>query len=225
MTALVLGAADCAAEPSAPASPAAGAATTATPAPEEAVRRLTPEQLVAAALTAEAVSGSYANPVSVLERGDDDPEVEPPSEPACVPSLDALGARSAPGAAGQTFNWKGDVYGGETVLASYEGTGAQEAFAAVGEGLKTCRYYEQGRAGLYKGAVTLGAAPGVGDESARFEISAPSEAGPHVTEYTVVRVGNTVAAFSKLSVAGHTVRSFPDGLIAKQADRLRQAQN
>ncbi|MFE5732864.1 hypothetical protein ACFQ7A_18405 [Streptomyces sp. NPDC056528] len=182
--------------------------------------------MVAAALPDEVVSGSYANPVSVLGRGDDAPEVEPPSEPACVPFLDALGARSAPCAAGQTFNWKGDVYGGETVLASYEGTGAQEAFAAVREGLKTCRYYEQqGRAGLYRGTVALGAAPGVGDESARFEISAPSEEGPHVTEYTVVRVGNTVATFSKLSVAGHTVRSFPDGLIAKQADRLRQAQN
>lgn len=41
----------------------------------------------------------------------------------------------------------------------------------------------------------------------------------------MVRVGNTVATSSKLSVAGHTVRSFPGGLIAKRAERLRQAQN
>ncbi|MEU9162702.1 hypothetical protein AB0D29_20815 [Streptomyces sp. NPDC048424] len=52
----------------------------------------------------------------------------------------------------------------------------------------------------------------------------PSEMGPHVTQYTVVRTGSVIATFTKLSVGGHDVRAFPPALIAQQIALLQQAQ-
>ncbi|MCX4679208.1 hypothetical protein OG413_28565 [Streptomyces sp. NBC_01433] len=45
-----------------------------------------------------------------------------------------------------------------------------------------------------------------------------------MTEYTVVRVGNSVASFTKLSVAGHHVPVVPCRMIAKQISRLQETQ-
>ncbi|MFH9727839.1 hypothetical protein ACH4M4_33465 [Streptomyces sp. NPDC017254] len=112
------------------------------------------------------------------------------------------------------------------MLTSYQGSGAEEAFAKVREDLKTCRYFErQGPAGLYKATVAVRPAPRFGDEAVRFEITAPVKLGAHVTEWTVVRAGSTVVSFTKLSIAGHDVREFPPALIAEQVTRLQDAQD
>ncbi|MER7468486.1 hypothetical protein [Streptomyces sp. NPDC097981] len=103
----------------------------------------------------------------------------------------------------QTFNWKSDPYGGGSTLASYGNSGAVAAFAQVREGLGTCRYVESpGPAMTYRGTVTVVPAPELGEEAVQFEITAPTEMGPHMTQYTVVRAGSVVATFTNLSVGG-----------------------
>ncbi|MEU2391648.1 hypothetical protein [Streptomyces sp. NPDC007369] len=197
--------------------------------PAPASRPLTAAQLVAAALPGEESPDAYGHPASVRkpQRGD---RKSGPSHPACGQLLAAAHARQpsrpAPAVVEQVFNWKGQVNGGDSTLASYGNSGAVAAFAQVREGLSTCRYFESpGAAGTYKGTVTVGAAPRLGDEAVQFEITAPTELGPHVTQYTVVRTGSVVATFTKLSVGGLDVREFPPALIDRQISLLRQAQS
>ncbi|WP_141743733.1 hypothetical protein [Streptomyces agglomeratus] len=214
----------CGADPGRPAS-APAAASPSAPAP--AGRPLTAEQLVAAALPGEESPDAYGHPVFERKSRVNDPRFQP-SDPACGPTLAAARAwqnsSPAPAVAQQTFNWKGDIYGGMSILASYRGIGAKEAFAQVSEGLKTCRYYEIA-ATRYKGTVTVAPAPRHGDEAVQFEVTAPTDLGPHVNQFTVVRVGSVVVTFTKLSVGGHVVRAFPPALIDQQVSLLQQAQN
>ncbi|MFG2986008.1 hypothetical protein ACGFYQ_32980 [Streptomyces sp. NPDC048258] len=226
-----LGIVGCGAEPGKPASEPAppGLASASPSASAPAGRPLTAAQLVAAALPVEESPDAHGHPVSVREPRVSSRKSEP-SDAACGRLLAAAGARQtsgpAPAVAEQTFNWKGDIYGGNSTLASYGGSGAQEAFAQVSEGLRTCRYYEsQGPATTYKGTVTVDPAPRLGDEAVQFEVTAPSEMGPHVTQYTVVRTGSVVAMFTKLSIGGLDVRAFPPALIAQQISLLQQAQS
>ncbi|MFD7965923.1 hypothetical protein ACFV5J_34560 [Streptomyces zaomyceticus] len=213
----------CAADPQ-PAAPASASPS----AQARVARQLTAEELVEAALPVDAIPNLIGEPASVLRPRTEDTKTKYTSgPPACRQMLDAADGQQkpAPAAAFQPFNWKGDIYGGSSLLTSYKGPGAKEAFAKVRGGLKTCRYFElQGPAGLYKGTVTVLPAPRFGDEAVRFEITAPVKLGPSVTEYTVVRTGNTVVRFSKLSIAGHDVRAFPPALITEQVTRLQKAQ-
>ena len=151
------------------------------------------------------------------------------SDPACGQLLAAAHAwrpsQPAPAVVGQTFNWKDDN-GGASTLASYGNSGAVAVFAEVREGLSTCRYYESpAPTTTYKGTVTVDPAPGLGDEAVQFEITAPTEVGPHVTQYTVVRTGSVIATFTKLSVGGRDIRAFPPAMIAQQISLLQQAQS
>ncbi|MFE7185827.1 hypothetical protein [Streptomyces erythrochromogenes] len=190
---------------------------------------MTAEQLVAAALPTGEMGDSDWHPVAVREprRGDGEYEV---SDPACGRLLEAAGARRpsqpSPAVVGQTFNWNDDIWGGNSTLASYGNSGAVAVFDQVREGLSNCRYYEApAPRTVYKGTVTAGQAPTLGDEAVQFEITAPSEMGPHVTQYTVVRMGSVIATFTKLSVGDDRVRAFPPAMIAQQIDLLRQAQS
>ncbi|MFC9296498.1 hypothetical protein ACFTWH_30670 [Streptomyces sp. NPDC057011] len=217
-----------------PVKPAPGPAPASTPpvAPKAPPSRpLTAEELVAAALPGEAGADTYGNPVSVRKRRAGDRNSEP-SDPACAQMLTAAHARQpsqpAPAVVEQTFNWKNDGNGGNSTLASYGNSGAVAAFAQVREGLNTCRYYEAPAPEpitTYKGTVTVSPAPQLGDEAVRFEITAPTEMGPHVTQYTVVRTGSVVATFTKLSVGDRDVRDFPPALISQQTSLLQQAQS
>ncbi|WP_406087733.1 hypothetical protein [Streptomyces virginiae] len=190
-------------------------------------RPLTAEQLVAAALPQESPDADR-HPVSVrkLQVSDREDQV---SDPACGQLLAAAHAwrpsQPAPAVVNQTFNWKDDN-GGASTLASYGNSGAVAVFAEVREGLSTCRYYESpAPTTTYKGTVTVDPAPRLGDEAVQFEITAPTEAGPHVTQYTVVRTGSVVATFTKLSVGGRDIRTFPPAMIAQQISLLQQAQS
>ncbi|MFF9982559.1 hypothetical protein [Streptomyces erythrochromogenes] len=192
-------------------------------------RTMTAEQLVAAALPTGEMGDSDWHPVAVreLRRGDRGYEV---SDPACGRLLEAADARRpsepSPSVVDQAFEWEGDLWGGSSTLASYGNSGAVAVFEQVSEGLSNCRYYEApGPASMYKGTVTAGRAPTLGDEAVQFEITAPSEMGPHVTQYTVVRMGSVIATFTKLSVGDDTVRAFPPALVAQQIALLRQAQS
>ncbi|MGZ9928406.1 hypothetical protein ACXNSR_00785 [Streptomyces sp. NC-S4] len=231
-----LAVAGCGANPSKPASAptpsAPAAASPSAPSPSAAAsvsRPLTAEQLVAAALPTEEGSDSYGHPVAVRESRVKDRKSEA-SDPACARMLEAADARRpsrpSPVVAVQTFNWKDDANGGNSTLASYGNSGAVAVFAEVREGLSTCRHFESpGPSTTYEGTVTVGQAPQIGDEAVQFEITAPSETGPHVTQYTVVRTGSVIATFTKLSVGGRDVRAFPPAMIAQQISLLQQAQS
>ncbi|GAA2650163.1 MULTISPECIES: hypothetical protein [Streptomyces] len=211
--------------PAAPSTSASGSPS----APASASRTLTAEELVAAALPTEASPDAYGHPVSVRRprAGERESEV---SDPACARLLEAAHARRpsrpAPAVAEQTFNWRNDPNGGDSTLASYGNSGAVAVFAEVSDGLGACRYYESpGPATTYKGTVTVGPAPRLGDEAVQFEITAPTEGGSHVTQYTVVRTGSVIATFTKLSVGDPDLRAFPPALIARQISLLQQAQS
>ncbi|MFD7554606.1 hypothetical protein ACFV9E_08735 [Streptomyces sp. NPDC059835] len=183
---------------------------------------------MAAALPDTGIPDSYSSPVALRGSKRVNPGIKPSSEPACDRLFDAANARQklhpTPTVAEQMFNWKDDAYGSGSVLASYEGSGAAETFAQVRDSLSACRYYEQeGPAGLFKGTVTVAPMPQVGDEAVQFEVTAPTEMGSHVTQYTVVRAGKAIATFKKAS-DGQTGRAFPPALIAQQIALLQQAQ-
>ncbi|MCX5613304.1 MULTISPECIES: hypothetical protein [unclassified Streptomyces] len=190
-------------------------------------RPLTAEQLVAAALPQESPDADR-HPVSVrkLQVSDLEDQI---SDPACGQLLAAAHARRpsqpAPAVVNQTFNWKDDN-GGASTLASYGNSGAVAVFAEVREGLSTCRYFESpAPTTTYKGTVTVDPAPRLGDEAVQFEVTAPTEVGPHVTQYTVVRTGSVIATFTKLSVGDRDIRAFPPAMIAQQISLLQQAQS
>ncbi|OLZ59355.1 hypothetical protein AVW11_26505 [Streptomyces amritsarensis] len=204
----------------APVSPSAVAVASAS-------RPLTAEQLVSAALPQESPDADW-HPVSVRESQVSGWE-DQISDPACRLLLAAAHAwrpsQPAPTVVDQTFNWTNDN-GGESTLASYGNSGAVAVFEEVREGLSTCRYYESpAPTTTYKGTVTVDPAPRLGDEAVQFEITAPTEVGPHVTQYTVVRTGSVIATFTKLSVGGRDIPAFPPAMIAQQISLLQQAQS
>ncbi|MFD3677874.1 hypothetical protein [Streptomyces sp. NPDC058613] len=209
---------------SAAAAPAPGSAT-----PAGAGRRLSPARLLSAVVPEAYLRDSYGtNPAAVRKPRKADTGIEPPSDPACARLLDAANARQQPdrppAVVEQTFNWKDDAYGSHSVLASYDDADARAAFAQVRDGLTTCRAYEQRSPGrLYQGTVDVAAAPVVGDEAVQFQITAPTEDGPHVTRYTMVRTGNCVATFVQ-STGRNENRAFPPYVIALQVMLLQQAQ-
>ncbi|MFI8392412.1 hypothetical protein [Streptomyces sp. NPDC085540] len=231
-----LAVAGCTANPSKPASaPAPSAPAAASPSAESpsaaasVSRTLTAEELVAAALPTEEGPDSDGHPVAVRKPRAKDRKSEV-SDPACAGMLEAAHAQRpsqpSPVVADQTFNWKNDINGGSSTLASYGNSGAVAVFAEVREGLSSCRYFESpGPSTTYEGTVTVGTAPQLGDEAVQFEITAPSEMGPHVTQYTVVRTGSVIATFTKLSVGGRDVPAFPPAMIAQQISLLQQAQS
>ncbi|WP_109783499.1 hypothetical protein [Streptomyces sp. CG 926] len=190
-------------------------------------RSLTSEQLVAAALPQEGPDEDR-HPVAVRTSRGGDQEYQV-SDPACGQLLAAAHARRpsqpSPAVVDQRFDWKDDN-GGASTLASYGNSGAVAVFAEVREGLSTCRYYESpAPTTTYKGTVTVGPAPRLGDEAVQFEITAPTEGGTHVTRYTVVRTGSVIATFTKLSVGGRDIPAFPPAMIAQQISLLQQAQS
>ncbi|MEU2264750.1 hypothetical protein ABZ557_31830 [Streptomyces sp. NPDC019645] len=68
--------------------------------------------------------------------------------------------------------------------------------------------------------------PQVGDEAVSFRESipmGPEYRGDRNEQYIVVRAGNTIAAFTRINVAGRS--SFPSALVNRQVDRLSNAQH
>ncbi|PWK63614.1 hypothetical protein BCL76_11939 [Streptomyces sp. CG 926] len=224
-----LAVAGCGAGPGTPAfAPASPEPVSASPSVvASASRSLTSEQLVAAALPQEGPDEDR-HPVAVRTSRGGDQEYQV-SDPACGQLLAAAHARRpsqpSPAVVDQRFDWKDDN-GGASTLASYGNSGAVAVFAEVREGLSTCRYYESpAPTTTYKGTVTVGPAPRLGDEAVQFEITAPTEGGTHVTRYTVVRTGSVIATFTKLSVGGRDIPAFPPAMIAQQISLLQQAQS
>ncbi|MFF5023839.1 hypothetical protein ACFY2J_06210 [Streptomyces collinus] len=93
----------------------------------------------------------------------------PVSDPTCQTMLDIRDGEGASTIVLQVFNWKGDIWGGGSMLASYEGGKAQQVFAQLKQALGSCRSYEgTGWVRKFKSTLTMEQAPDVGDEAVRF---------------------------------------------------------
>lgn len=150
----------------------------------------------------------------------------PISVPACQPLIDIRNGEGSFAHVFQTFNWKKNIMGGSSTLASYKEDEAEQRFAELKQALATCRSYKgEGYVGPFEATVKTETPPRVGDEAAAFRVIIPmgsEEPGDRNEQLIVVRTGNTIATFSELSV-GKSL-SFPAELISRQVDRLRNAQ-
>ncbi len=150
----------------------------------------------------------------------------PISVPACQPLIDIRSGEGSLAHVFQIFNWKKNVMGGSSTLASYEEDKAEQRFAELKEALATCRSYEgEGYVGPFKARVTTETPPQVGEEAVAFRETipmGPEQPGDRNEQFIVIRTGNTIATFSELSVGAGL--SFPTKLISRQVERLRKAQ-
>ncbi|MFG2758030.1 hypothetical protein [Streptomyces wuyuanensis] len=148
------------------------------------------------------------------------------SDPACQTMIGTSSGQGASARIFQIFNWKGDIWGGGSTLASYEDGKAKDAFAELKPALASCRSFEGvGYVGKFKATVVVEDAQQVGDEAVSFRVitpMGPEFRGDRNEQYIVVRAGNTIATFTMLNVAGSS--SFPAELVSRQVDRLRNAQ-
>lgn len=224
----VLMASGCSAGPAAGPDPVTARATASA---EATVAPLTRAQLRALTLEESEVAGVYEAGLSLQ---DPPPKEErrsfpPVSDPTCQTMLDIRDGEHASTVVVQVFNWKGDIYGGDSTLAAYEDGKAQQAFAQLKQALGSCRSYEgTGWVGKFKAALTMEQAPDVGDEAVRFRETIPvtstgfERPSMRNEQFTVVRAGNAIVTFRKLNVDGRA--SFPADLVERQVERLQDAQ-
>ncbi|MGW6705291.1 hypothetical protein ACWGDE_10415 [Streptomyces sp. NPDC054956] len=106
-------------------------------------------------------------------------------------------------------------------LSSYDGKGAEEAFAALKKAGTSCA----GGYGVTTGAdsgkftkVSPGAAVTAGDEALAYTIEMEDEGEKATTELVVVRKGNSLVTFFALSLAGTAEQ--PKAVVAAQVKKL-----
>ncbi|MGW5097240.1 hypothetical protein ACWEQ1_22525 [Streptomyces nodosus] len=217
----VLMASGCSAEPD-------SAGPRATASAKAAIAPLTRAQLRAVTFKEGEVAGAdeVGNPVQDPVSKEEQRSFPPVSDPACQTVRDIRDGEGASTVVLQVFNWKGDIWGGGSVLAAYEDGKAQQAFAELNQALGSCRSYEgTGWVGKFKSTLTMEQAPDVGDEAVRFQETGPmphEAPGERNQQFTVVRAGNTIVTFDKLNVDGSA--SFPADLVNRQVERLQNAQ-
>ncbi|MFB6839233.1 hypothetical protein [Streptomyces sp. NPDC056361] len=133
--------------------------------------------------------------------------IEVPKTGATASPADALGALSAPVTS--------------VTLGSYEGQGAQEAFASYKTAGTDCAGGFTLIGGGEKTKITKVAPETVsaGDEALAWTITTDMDGEPFVTKLVVLRKGNTLASFSTLSLGG-TVKALPQAVIDAQATKL-----
>ncbi|MEV6210403.1 hypothetical protein [Kitasatospora sp. NPDC051914] len=155
------------------------------------------------------------------------PSFPPISVPACQPLIDIRNGEGSFAHVFQIFNWKENLWGGASTLASYEDNEAKKHFAELKRALAACRSYEgEGWVGKFRATVATEAPPPVGDEALAFrEIipQGPEQPGDRNEQFIVVRTGNAIVTFSMLDVGKSS--SFPTELVSRQVERLRTAQH
>ncbi|WP_318212204.1 hypothetical protein [Streptomyces sp. SJL17-1] len=186
---------------------------------------LTAGQLKALALKGSEVPQEHSVPVQdpVVRSGQK--TFPPVSDASCQRALDVLGSETASAHVFQIFNWKENIMGGDSTLASYEGTKAQDAFRQLQESLKTCTPFTGvGWVGKFNAEITVEQAPDVGDAALSFHLTMPLPDGGGLRDehHVFVRTGNLTVSFQELNVGRKA--QFPVGLVKKQVDRLSSAQ-
>ncbi|MER5934340.1 hypothetical protein [Streptomyces sp. NPDC002054] len=106
-------------------------------------------------------------------------------------------------------------------LTSYDGKGAEEAFASVKTAGTACAggysATQAGETGKVTG-VAPAAAITAGDEAVAYTVAADADGEAFATQLVVVRKGNTLATFSTLSLSGKAEQ--PKALVEAQAKKL-----
>ncbi|MFJ3925702.1 hypothetical protein [Streptomyces sp. NPDC090022] len=106
-------------------------------------------------------------------------------------------------------------------LASYDGKGAQEAFAAVKAAGTACAGGYTATQGAESGKISkvaAGEAVTAGDEALAYTIDTDADGEKITTQLVVVRKGNTLATFSSLSLSGTAEQ--PKAAVAAQTKKL-----
>ncbi|WP_306324596.1 hypothetical protein [Streptomyces venezuelae] len=107
-------------------------------------------------------------------------------------------------------------------LGSYDGQGAQEAFASVKKagtecagGFQVVHLKEKTKvAKVAPEAVTAG------EEAVAFTVTSEMEGEPFVSKLVVFRKGNTLASFSTISLVPGGVKALPQAVVDAQAAKL-----
>jgi hypothetical protein len=188
---------------------------------------LTYEDLRSLAFKAGEVPNTHDVPVQAPAPNKPERTFPPVSDPSCQNVLDVLDAKGATAVVHQVFNWKDDLWGGASTLASYEDEGAKRAFARLQQGLKTCRIYSgTSYAGAYTTEVTGVDATQVGkvgDEALTFRTVTPTKDGLVMhQDYVFVRTGDVTAMFRKTEAGREG--TFPRDLVERQVERLTEGQ-
>ncbi|MCH5675105.1 hypothetical protein [Streptomyces gilvus] len=146
----------------------------------------------------------------------------PVSDVNCQKVLQIINGAGSYASVHQIFNWKGDIFPGDSLISSYEGTRATDYFRILVKAINSCNSYSgTGYAGRYRATLTVEPPPDVGDQGASFRIVIPTENGLRTEGHVVVRTGNLIAMFENLNVGG--TAEFPPGLVVKQIQRLDEA--
>ncbi|MFI1653885.1 hypothetical protein ACH4ZU_02950 [Streptomyces sp. NPDC020472] len=131
----------------------------------------------------------------------------PKTEGASASPKEALGALAAPVTS--------------VTLGSYDGQGAQEAFASLKTAGTDCAGGFTLLGGGEKTKISKVAPETVsaGEEALAWTVTTDMDGEPFVTKLVVFRKGNTLASFSTLSLGG-TVEELPKAVIDAQAAKL-----
>ncbi|MER8236060.1 hypothetical protein [Streptomyces sp. NPDC094049] len=107
-------------------------------------------------------------------------------------------------------------------LGSYEGQGAQDAFASVKTAATACAGGFSVVHGKEKTKISKVAPDSVtaGDESVALTVTTDMEGAPFVSKLVVFRKGNTLASFSSISLAPGGVKEAPKAVVDAQAAKL-----
>ncbi|MFD8197259.1 hypothetical protein [Streptomyces wuyuanensis] len=186
---------------------------------------LTAEQLKALAFKDSEVPQANSVPVQDPLPETQKPNFPPVSDASCQRAFDVLHAETSAAHVIQIFNWKENLMGGGSTLASYEGVEAREAFRRLQDALKTCKSFTGvAWAGEYSAKITVEKAPDVGDEALSFHLIMPMpEVGGRDEHHVFVRVGDATAHFTELNLGQKA--QFPVDLVKQQVDRLSSAQH
>ncbi|MFE2875712.1 hypothetical protein ACFXG6_25880 [Streptomyces roseus] len=197
----------------------AGVIVTQADLPNHVVKEATPAEAAAAAGAKSdkpqcqaLVSVQSMNPVGTAAGTARTKAVAKPKEPAADASPEEK-AKAVMGALAGTVT--------SVTLASYEGQGAQEAFAAVKTAGTACAggyTGSQGGDALKITKVAPGASVTAGDEALAYTVTGDADGETMTMEIVAVRKGNTVATFSALSLAGAAEQ--PKAVVDAQVKKL-----
>ncbi|MFE5771110.1 hypothetical protein ACFQ7O_22415 [Streptomyces sp. NPDC056485] len=197
----------------------AGVIVTQADLPNHVVKEATPAEAAAAAGAKSdkpqcqpLVSAQSMNPVGTAAGTARTKAIAKPKEPAADAGPEEK-AKAAMGALAGTVT--------SVTLASYEGKGAEEAFAAVKTAGTACAggyTGSQGGDALKITKVGQGASVTAGDEALAYTVTGDADGEAMTMELVVVRKGNTVATFSALSLAG--AADQPKAVVDAQAKKL-----
>ncbi|GGR30591.1 hypothetical protein [Streptomyces aurantiogriseus] len=191
---------------------------------------LTIEELKSLALTGGDVPGLRDEP-SVEPMFQGGTTAPPVSNAECQPLVDSIRPEGSSAAVEQVFNWKDAIWSGGSILASYEGDGAEQLFRRLRGALSNCTSYS----GVSYGKKYLAevkqvkAASGLGGETLAFRmfVEVQMEDGienpKSYSEYVLVRTGRAVVIFHNMAGCERDA-TFPVQPIRTLVERLTQAQ-